>query len=53
MDWTEVTITVDASDVDRAGDIAQMELWVPMMVASALALVAVMFAYFKKFRKVN
>ena len=24
MDWTEVTITVDASDVDRAGDIAQM-----------------------------
>ncbi len=24
MDWTEVTITVDAADVDRAGDIAQM-----------------------------
>lgn len=37
----------------KTGDIAQMELWVPMMVASALALVAVMFAYFKKFRKVN
>ena len=24
MDWTEVAITVDAADVDRAGDIAQM-----------------------------
>lgn len=24
MDWTEVAITVDAKDVDRAGDIAQM-----------------------------
>lgn len=24
MDWTEISITVDAKDVDRAGDIAQM-----------------------------
>ena len=24
MDWTEVTVSVDAKDVDRAGDIAQM-----------------------------
>ena len=24
MDWTEIRITVDAKDVDRAGDIAQM-----------------------------
>ena len=24
MDWTEVTVSVDAQDVDRAGDIAQM-----------------------------
>lgn len=24
MDWTEVTVTVDAKDIDQAGDIAQM-----------------------------
>lgn len=24
MDWTEVTVTVDAKEIDRAGDIAQM-----------------------------
>ena len=24
MDWTEVTITVNAKDVDKAGDIANM-----------------------------
>ena len=24
MDWTEVTVSVPAKDVDRAGDIAQM-----------------------------
>jgi ribosomal protein L11 methyltransferase len=24
MDWTEITITVDAKEIDRAGDIAQM-----------------------------
>ena len=24
MDWTEVTVSVDAKDVDRAGDIAHM-----------------------------
>ena len=24
MDWTEIKITVNADDVDRAGDIAQM-----------------------------
>lgn len=24
MDWTEVTVTVDAAEIDRAGDIAQM-----------------------------
>ena len=24
MDWTEVTVTVDAGEIDRAGDIAQM-----------------------------
>ena len=28
MDWTEVTVSVDAKDVDRAGDIAQMaSMW--------------------------
>lgn len=37
----------------KTGDSARMELWVPTMIASALALVAVVFAYFKKFRKVN
>ena len=24
MDWTEIAITVDAQDIDRAGDIAHM-----------------------------
>jgi [LSU ribosomal protein L11P]-lysine N-methyltransferase (EC 2.1.1.-) len=24
MDWTEVTVTVDAAEIDRASDIAQM-----------------------------
>ena len=37
----------------KTGDMAQMELWVPMLVISALALVAVMVVYFKKFRKAN
>lgn len=37
----------------KTGDMAQMELWVPMMILSALALVAVMVVYFKKFRKAN
>lgn len=37
----------------KTGDMARMELWVPMMIASALALVAAVFVYFKKFRKVN
>lgn len=37
----------------KTGDMAQMELWVPMMIASALALAVLMFAYFKKYRKAN
>lgn len=54
-----VTFTISASGVvtfftnPKTGDMARMDLWVPMMAASALALVAVMFVYFKKFRKVN
>lgn len=36
----------------KTGDMANMQLWVPMMIASALALAAVVFVYFKKFRKV-
>ena len=37
----------------KTGDMAMMELWVPMMIVSALALAAVMVVYFKKFRKAN
>lgn len=37
----------------KTGDMAQMELWVPLMIVSALALVAMMVVYFKKFRKAN
>lgn len=37
----------------KTGDMAQMELWVPILIASALALVAMVVVYFKKFRKVN
>lgn len=40
-------------DNPKTGDMARMELWVPMMAVSALALVAVLFFYFKKVRKVN
>ena len=36
----------------KTGDTANMELWVPVMGASALALVAVVFVYTKKSRKV-
>lgn len=37
----------------KTGDMAQMELWVPILIASALALVAMVVVYFKKFRKAN
>lgn len=40
-------------DNPKTGDMARMDLWVPMMAVSALALAVVMFFYFKKFRKVN
>jgi len=56
--WVEFKFTVSEAGVyydgnPKTGDSARMELWVPTLIASALALVAVMFAYFKKFRKVN
>lgn len=37
----------------KTGDMAQMELWVPVLIASALALIAMVVVYFKKFRKAN
>ena len=37
----------------KTGDVAQMELWIPVLIASALALMAMAAVYFKKFRKVN
>ena len=37
----------------KTGDMANMELWVPMLIASALALVSLMVVYVKKFRKAN
>ena len=48
---TEAGVFYDGNP--KTGDSARMELWVPTMIASALALVAVVFVYFKKFRKVN
>lgn len=48
---TEAGVYYDGNP--KTGDTARMDLWVPTMIASALALVAVVFAYFKKFRKVN
>ena len=55
----EVQFVVNAAGVlsfltnPKTGDMARMDLWVPMMAVSALALVAVLFFYFKKVRKVN
>lgn len=55
----EVQFVVNAAGVlsfltnPKTGDMARMDLWVPMMAVSALALAVVIFFYFKKFRKVN
>lgn len=37
----------------KTGDTAMMELWVPVLIVSALALLAVAVIYFKKIRKAN
>lgn len=37
----------------KTGDVAQMELWIPVLIVSALALIAMVVVYFKKFRKAN
>ena len=47
------TPAVTVGSNPKTGDMAQMELWVPILIASALALVAMVVVYFKKFRKVN
>jgi hypothetical protein len=37
----------------KTGDAAMMELWVPALVISAIALAVVALIYFKKIRKAN
>lgn len=37
----------------KTGDTAMMELWVPVLVISAIALAVVALIYFKKIRKAN
>lgn len=41
------------SDVPKTGDVNRMDIWVPVLVISALALVVLLVIYFKKFRKTN
>lgn len=41
------------SDNPKTGDINNMEIWVPILVISAIALVVLAVIYFKKFRKSN
>ena len=40
-------------DNPKTGDTAMMELWVPVLVISAIALAVVALIYFKKIRKAN
>lgn len=37
----------------KTGDIARMDIWVPVLIISAVALAVVLVIYFKKFRKTN
>lgn len=47
------TPAVTTGSNPKTGDTAMMELWVPVMILSALALVIVAVIYFKKFRKAD